>query len=63
MHPYAKAIAAAVVAALTAAQTAITMSPTWHAWITVGLAAVGVFAVYRVPNAPADATPVGEPEE
>ena len=66
MKAYAKAIAAAAVtsatAGLIAAQTVIPMSTAAHGWVTVGLAVLGgiggtTTAVYRTPNAPAQAKP------
>jgi hypothetical protein len=53
MARYAKAIVAAVAAALAAAQTTIPMSTAAHGWVTVALAALATYGVYRVPNAPA----------
>lgn len=52
VNAYAKGIVAAASAGLIAAQTAVPMSTTAHGWVTVGIAAVGAFGVYRVPNAP-----------
>ena len=52
MDKYLKALVAAGTAALLAAQTAIPMSPNQHGWVTVGLALLGTYGVYRVKNAP-----------
>ena len=57
LNAYAKGIAAAVSAGLIAAQTAIPMSTTAHGWVSVAIAGVGAFLVYRVPNAPQEPKP------
>ncbi len=52
LSPYAKFVVALVGAALTAAQATLPLTPTQHAWVTIGLAVVSAVAVYTVPNAP-----------
>ncbi len=49
---YAKAIVAAASAGLLVVQTAITMSPNAHGWVTVSIAVLAALTVYAVPNAP-----------
>lgn len=53
---YAKGIVAAATAGLVAAQTAIPMSTAAHGWVTVGIATLGAYGVYRVPNTAAEPT-------
>lgn len=53
MGTYSKAIVAVAGAVLTAIQTQIPMSATWHGWVTVALAAVTAYSVYKVENKPA----------
>lgn len=55
MSKYRKALVAVAAAALTAAQSAVHMSDSAHAWVTVALAALGAAGVFLTPNAaPAD---------
>jgi hypothetical protein len=53
LKPYAKGLVAVAAAGLMAVQTQIPLSPTWHGWVSVGLAMLGAVGVYAVPNKPA----------
>lgn len=54
MGKYSKAIIAVATAALMALQQALPLTDTQRGWVTVVLAALGVFGVYAVPNKPAE---------
>jgi hypothetical protein len=48
--PYAKTVVASLIAGLTSLQMVMTDGVTWTEGVTIALAVLGVWGVYRAPN-------------